>query len=93
MLVVWTSRAVGGSPLRKVQEMEKKRRVLKRELRGLGIGWQRRPEKKWLVNLLANEQVVGPLLKYLMTTEVGGREGEADGRMGPEIGPRRGGIT
>ena len=43
-----------------------------------GIGWQRRPEKRWLANLLANEQAVRPLLRYLMTTEVGGRGGEAD---------------
>ena len=49
-----------------------------REPGGLGIGWQRRPERRWLVNLLANEQAVGPLFKYLMTTEVGGQEGEAD---------------
>ena len=55
----------------------KERRVLKRELRALGIGWQCRPEKRWLANLLANEQAVRPLLRYLMTTEVESR-GEAD---------------
>ncbi len=44
----------------------------------LGIGWQRQPEKRWVANLLANEQAVQPLLKYLMTTEVGGREGGAE---------------
>ncbi len=43
-----------------------------------GIGWQSRPERKWLANLLANEQAVAPLLKYLMTTEVGSRGGETD---------------
>ena len=62
----------------KCRKWRKERRVLKRELRGLGIEWQRRPEKRWLANLLANEQAVEPLHKYLMTTEVGGREGEAD---------------
>ena len=41
----------------------------------LGIGWQRRPERRWVASLLADEQAVRPLLKYLMTTEVGGREG------------------
>ena len=45
----------------------------------LGIGWQRRPESRWLANLLANEQAVRPLLKYLMATEIGGREGEGNG--------------
>ena len=29
-------------------------------------------------NLLANEQAARPLHKYLMTTEVRGRQGEAD---------------
>lgn len=41
-----------------------------------GIGWQRRPESRWLANLLANEQAVSPLLNYLMATDIGGREGE-----------------
>ena len=40
----------------KCRKWRKERRVLKRELRGLGIGWQRRPEKRWLANLLANER-------------------------------------
>ena len=62
----------------KCRKWRKERRVLKRELRGLGIEWQRRPEKRWVASLLANEQAVEPLLKYLMTTEVGVREGEAD---------------
>ena len=52
--------------------------VLMWELKRLGIGWQRRTEKRWLANLLANEQAVTPLLKYLMTTELGSRGGEAD---------------
>ena len=44
----------------------------------LGIGWQRRPERRWVANLLVNEQAVRPLLEYLMTTEVGGRKGGAE---------------
>ena len=44
----------------------------------LGIGWQRRPERRWVASLLADEQAIRPLLKYLMTTEVGGREGETE---------------
>ena len=44
----------------------------------LGIGWQRRLERRWVANLLANEQAVRPLVKYLMTTEVGGREGRVE---------------
>lgn len=41
----------------------------------LGIGWHRRPERRRVANLLANEQAVRPLLKYLMTTEAGSRGG------------------
>ena len=52
--------------------------MLKRELKVLGIGWQCRPERRWVANLLANEQAVQPLLKFLMTTEVGHRERGAE---------------
>ncbi len=62
----------------KCRTWRKERRVLKKELRELGIGWQCRPEKRWLANLLANEQAVKPLLGYLMATGVGGRGGDAD---------------
>ena len=62
----------------KCMKWRKERRVLKGELQQLVIGWQRRTEKRWLANLLANEQAVAPLLKYLMTTEVGSRGGETD---------------
>lgn len=41
------------------------------------INWQTRPEKGWLASLLANEQVVGPLLMFLRNTEIGRREGAA----------------
>ena len=51
------------------------RRVLRKKLHALGIRWQRRPEKRWVANQLANKQAVQLLLKYLMTTKVGGREG------------------
>ena len=61
------------------RKWRRERRVLKKELKVLGIGWQRRPENRWLANLLANEQAVGPLLKYLMATKIGGREGEGKG--------------
>lgn len=44
----------------------------------MGTGWQRGPERRWLANLLANEQALKPLLRYLMGAEVGGREEEAD---------------
>lgn len=41
-----------------------------------GIRWQgRRPEGKWLAELLGNERAVGPLLVYLKDTVVGSREG------------------
>ncbi len=56
----------------------RERRVLKRELQVLEIEWQHRPERRWVAHLLANEPAVRPLLKHLMTTEVGGREGGAE---------------
>lgn len=51
------------------------RRVLKRNLDKIGIRWQRRPEKKRLAELLANQRAIGPLLLYLKDTGVGDREG------------------
>ncbi len=70
-------------------------RVLRKELQALGIGWQRQPEKRWVSNLLANEQAVQPLLKYFMTTEVGGREGGSGEarRVRATRRPRRGGAA
>ena len=62
----------------KCRRWRRERRILRKELQALGIGWQCRPEKRWVANLLGNEQAVQPLLKYLMTTEVGGREGGAE---------------
>ena len=40
-----------------------------------GISWQGRNERKGLAELLVNERAIGPLLEYLKSTEVGGREG------------------
>ena len=57
------------------------RRVLKKNLDKIGIRWQRRPERKWLAELLANERAVGPLLVYLKDTEVGSREGAVEKTM------------
>lgn len=72
------------------------RRVLKEELRAFGIGWQRRPEKR-LVAKSTGERASGTTAtEYLMTTEVGGREGGAEGAVEWEQAtrrPRRGGIT
>ena len=47
-------------------------------LEKIGIQWQRRPERKWLGELLANERAVGPLLEYLKDTEVGTTKGAAE---------------
>ena len=49
-------------------------RKLVRELGKQSISWQTRPEKRWLV---ANEQAVGPSLKFLRSTEIGSMEGAA----------------
>ena len=40
-----------------------------------GFSWQGRTERKGLAELLANEEAMSPLLDYLKSTEVGGREG------------------
>lgn len=63
----------------KCRKWRRERRILKKELKERGIGWQRRPESRWLANLLANEQAVSPLLNYLMVMDIGGREGEKEG--------------
>lgn len=60
------------------RKWRRERRVLQRELQVLEIEWQHRPERRWVANLGANEQAVRPLLKYLMTSEVGGQEGGSE---------------
>ncbi len=62
----------------KCRKWRMQRRVLKKDLHKMGIEWQRRPERKWLAELLANERAVGPLLSYLKNTEVGSREGAVE---------------
>ena len=54
------------------------RRTLKKSLGKAGIQRQRRPEKRWLAELLANKHAVGSLLEFLENTEVGNREGAAE---------------
>lgn len=48
--------------LDRLQKWRSESNDLKRELKALGIGWQPRPERGWLANLLASEQAVKPLL-------------------------------
>ena len=63
----------------KCRKWRAERRALKKNLRNeAGIRWQRRPEKKWLAELLADRHAVGPLLEFLKSTQVGSREGEAE---------------
>lgn len=52
-----------------------------------GIQWERRTEKKWIAERLANKHAVGPLLEFLKNTEVGSREGTAE--RAAEWGQRR----
>ena len=52
---------------------ERKKRV--KELGKERVIWQARLERKWLVDLLASEKVVTPLLGFLKATDVGAREG------------------
>ena len=53
----------------------RERRKLLRTLYKEGISWQGWTEKKGLAELLANEKAMGPLLGFLKSTGVGGREG------------------
>ncbi len=57
----------------KCRKWRVERRALKKNLRKAGIQWQRRPEKRWLTQLLADKHAVGPLLEFLKNTEVGNR--------------------
>ena len=59
----------------KCRRWRKQRRKLVRELEKKGIPWQIQGERKWVASLLGNEKAVAPLLKFLETTDVGGREG------------------
>ena len=72
MLVVWPS---GTVLYTKCRQGRKERRKLVRGLRKEGISWQGRTERKRLAMLLANEKAMGPLLEFLKSTEVSGREG------------------
>ncbi len=72
----------------KCRKWRRERRVLKRELKVQGIGWQRRPESRWLANLVASEQAVSPLLNYLMATDIGGREAKGEGEEAAEMDQR-----
>ncbi len=80
----------------KCRKWRRERRVFEREFKELGIGWQSRPERRWVANILGNERAIQPILEYLITTEVRSREGRA-GRAAERdervSGPRRGGIT
>ena len=53
----------------------KERRKLVRELEKEGVRWRPQAERNWLAGVLANEKAIAPLLRFLRTTEVGGREG------------------
>ena len=61
---------------------ERKTRSLYKE----GISWQGRTERKGLAELLANEKAIDPLLEFLESTEVGGREGAKEREIGRERG-------
>lgn len=37
--------------------------------------WQAQAKRKWLVELLANEGSINPLIRFLQATEIGVREG------------------
>ena len=59
----------------KCRRWKKQRRKLVRSLSAKSISWQGWTEKKRLASLVADEKALGPLLEFLKTTEVGGKEG------------------
>ncbi len=59
----------------KCRRWRKERRKLVRELDKEGVLWQTQGERRWLADLLENEKAVTPLLRFLKTTDVRGREG------------------
>ena len=59
----------------KCRKWRKERRKLVRELEKEGVIWQPQVERRWLAGLLVNEKAVAPLLGFLKTTGVRGREG------------------
>ena len=78
----------------KCRKWKKERRKLLRNLCKECIRWQGWTEKRGLAELLANEKAMGPLLRFLKSTEVGGRKGagereleweQGDGWVGEEL--------
>lgn len=61
--------------------------MLIRSVRAEEISWDGRTERKRLAELLANEKAMGPLLEFLKSTEVGGRE-RAKERESVRVGAR-----
>ena len=62
----------------KCRKWRVERRALRKNLKKAGVKWQRRSEKRWLAQLLADKHAVGPLLEFLNNTEVGNRGGAAE---------------
>ena len=62
----------------KCRRWRKQRRKLVRSLSAKSVSWQGWTEKKGPASLVADERALGPLLEFLKTTEVGGREGAGE---------------
>ena len=75
MLVVWSGRETVEHLYARCRKWRKQRRKLVRELEKKGIRWQPQVERRWIGGFLGNEKAVAPLLKFLKSTGVGGREG------------------
>lgn len=62
----------------KCWKWQAKQQVLKKNLGKAEIQWPRRPEKKRLAKLPADQYVIGLVLKFLKNTEVGNRTGKIE---------------
>ncbi len=57
----------------KCRKWRVKHRTLRKNLRKAEVEWQKRSEKRWLAQLLADKHMVGLLLEFLENTEVKSR--------------------
>ena len=60
------------------RKWRKQRRKLIRELEKEEIRWQQQVERIWLAGLLGDEVAVAPLLNFLKTTGIRGKEGATE---------------
>lgn len=74
MLIIWRKKVISYAFIQKVPNVEDEMLNFEERLRKMRIQQRRRPEKKWLAELLVNKRAVGLLLGYLKDIKMGSRE-------------------